>query len=116
MVMDEKTVDYLMIIPAGGIYLTIWPIFGEAYGFASAAIFLVFSVLISEQWSNIRRVWFWVTVFCFIVIHALILMVIDIPNLHSGLVVIPFGILDLFLMLGITNWIGRHFFQKSPEE
>ncbi len=62
------------------------------------------AVAIAVKWKLRRRVWFWITMLVIVALHvALIVSVPWTDRRVPGLALVPFGIVDLFVMLAIIS-------------
>lgn len=109
MQLDERSRDYLMVLPGGVILFGLWPLVGQGKAFATAMCFGVFYVLISRNWEKRREIRFWLVMGGFFVLHLVGLWFIRFPPLKAGLIAFPFALADGLLMYGILTWIDRMF-------
>lgn len=106
MALSHKAKDYLAAIPTALSFYALLPYIGAGKALATTTTACVFSVIISQKWENRIKIEFWVCLGVFLAFHVLAIAFIPFPEPKFGLVAVPFGFLDLFLMLWIMNRTG----------
>jgi hypothetical protein len=75
-------------------------------------VIVAFAVVM--KWELRRRIWFWTLMAIFMVIHVLLILFIPWPTgWIPAIVMIPIGLADLYVMLGILSIVGK--FMESPK-
>jgi len=76
----------------------------------------ILGIAIAIKWNLRSRGWFWITMTAIAALHIpLILLVPWTSRWIPALMVIPFGIMDLFAMLALIALVGRLLNKKSTE-
>jgi hypothetical protein len=74
-------------------------------------------VAMAIKWNLRRRLWFWITMTVIVALHvALILSVPWTTKWVPAIVIIPFGIADLYVMLWILSVVGKFLARPKTSE
>jgi hypothetical protein len=88
-------------------------------GFASASVFAVFAIIIqtkSEARSqSLKERKFWVAIGIMAAFHAIALAFIDFPEFKFGLVILPFALVDGFVMWWTISYIEKLFVHREKD-
>ena len=99
-----------MVIPVGMVFFGLWPIVGQGKAFATAASIYLFYALISHKWNRRDDRNFWLAIGAFALLHVAGLMLISFPaEIRPSLAILPFMLLDGFLMWAALDWVQRRF-------
>ncbi|MGA9658088.1 MAG: hypothetical protein WBQ60_03185 [Asticcacaulis sp.] len=77
---------------------------GAAYAFG-----IIIQTKLETRKESIREKRFWVLISVLAIIHVILLSLIHIPELKFGMIVLPFMLVDGFIMWWFINWVERLF-------
>jgi len=87
----------------------LWPLIGPGKALVSSASFGVFCVIVEQKWNLRFKKLFWWSLSVLVSVHVIAIVVISVPNFRSGVIVVPFAVIDALAMLAIINWVDRRF-------
>jgi hypothetical protein len=106
--LSERQRDWLMVIPAGILFLALSNIIDQGRAFAFAAAAYVFYAVISHKWSMRSSIIFWIAIGVLIAMHIAVLSVIPFPyEIRPGLITLPFAVVDGVIMWYLLDLLER---------
>jgi hypothetical protein len=82
-------------------------------GLAAGVTFGVFAAIVQSKWASRGNWLFWAIIAVFAALHIALLFVITFPQVHAGLISLPFALVDGFFMWGLINWVEKHSHRAS---
>lgn len=101
--------DVILVLATAGVFLLVSLVSSLERALVFAVVFAVFLAIVQTRKPNRRGARFWAVLVALGILHAVVLSVIHLPEVGSGLVVLPFALADGLAIWALMNWIERRF-------
>ena len=75
------------------------------------------SLAIALRWSLRTQVWFWVVIALVLALHVLLLLEVNWPHFKiNRITLLPIGVADLLVVLGIIQFVEKFIVRTPPDD
>lgn len=101
--------DWLIYAALLAVFILVSLVSTPENGLGVALSLAVFAIIVQAKWSSRRDPRLWALIGIVGVVQLAAIFLVHIPRLSMGLVVLPFAVVEGLALLGLLNWMERHF-------
>lgn len=107
--LDGRRIDWLVALSSVTVFAVVATMASLEKALAAGVTFGAFATVVSLKWESRHDPRFWALLLFFGVIHTVVIVAINIPEVPFGAMSIPFAIIDALIIWWTLNWLERRF-------
>ncbi len=90
---------------------------GENLALPATTYLAMIALAIALHWKLRTSVWFWIVVALLLAVHVVLLVKVPWPHFTANrITLLPFGVADLLIILGIIKFVEKFIVGISPDD